>query len=102
LFLVGTEFKEDLFRSRIRAAALVSVAGIIIPFILGGGLALWLIKIPGLFSERVTSFEAVLFLGAAMSITAFPMLARIIFADTSLGTLVPTLVRSIMQQVGAF
>jgi len=92
MFLVGTEFKADLFRSRIRAAASVSVAGIIVPFILGGGLALWLIKIPGLFSERVTSFEAVLFLGAAMSITAFPMLARIIYerglAGTSLGTLV--------------
>jgi Kef-type K+ transport system membrane component KefB len=40
---------------------------------------LWLIKVPGLFSEKATMTEAVLFMGAAMSITAFPMLARIIY-----------------------
>jgi Kef-type K+ transport system membrane component KefB len=61
------------------------------PFILGGLLALWIRRVPGLFSEKVTDFEAVLFLGAAMSITAFPMLARIIYergiTGTSLGTL---------------
>ena len=61
------------------------------PFILGGLLALWIRRVPGLFSEKVTDFEAVLFLGAAMSITAFPMLARIIcergITGTSLGTL---------------
>jgi Kef-type K+ transport system membrane component KefB len=54
-------------------------------------LALWLWKVPGLFSEKATQFEAVLFLGAAMSITAFPMLARIIYerglTGSSLGTL---------------
>ncbi len=91
MFLVGTEFKIDLFRSRARSAASVSVAGMVVPFILGGLLALWIRRVPGLFSEKATDFEAVLFLGAAMSITAFPMLARIIYergiTGTPLGTL---------------
>lgn len=91
MFLVGTEFKTDLFRSRVRSAVSVSVAGMLAPFVLGGLLALWLWKVPGLFSEKATQFEAVLFLGAAMSITAFPMLARIIYergiTGSSLGTL---------------
>jgi Kef-type K+ transport system membrane component KefB len=65
MFLVGTEFKIDLFRSRARSAASVSVAGMVAPFILGGFLALWIRRVPGLFSEKATDFEAVLFLGAA-------------------------------------
>ena len=58
---------------------------------LGAGLAILLIKVPGLFSEKASLFEAMLFLGAAMAITAFPMLARIIYerglTGTPLGTL---------------
>jgi Kef-type K+ transport system membrane component KefB len=91
MFLVGAEFKTELFRSRVRSAAAVSASGMLAPFILGAGLALWLVKLPGLFSEKATVFEAILFLGAAMSITAFPMLARIIYerglTGTALGTL---------------
>jgi Kef-type K+ transport system membrane component KefB len=91
MFLVGVEFKTDLFASRVRSAAAVSVSGMLAPFALGTGLALWLIKMPGLFAEKATQFEAILFLGAAMSITAFPMLARIIYerglTGTALGTL---------------
>jgi Kef-type K+ transport system membrane component KefB len=91
MFLVGTEFKTNLFRSRARSAASVSIAGMVAPFIVGAILALWLWKVPGLFSERASQFEAILFLGAAMSITAFPMLARIIYergiTGTPLGTL---------------
>ena len=78
MFLVGAEFKTDLFRSRIRSAAAVSISGMVVPFSLGAGLAVAFIKLPGLFSEQATPLEAILFLGAAMAITAFPMLARII------------------------
>src|SRR6266446_2365800 len=91
MFLVGVEFNTETFLNRARSAASVSIAGMIAPFVLGAGLAIWLIKVPGLFSEKATQFEAILFLGAAMSITAFPMLARIIYerglTGTSLGTL---------------
>jgi Kef-type K+ transport system membrane component KefB len=91
MFLVGTEFKIDLFRSRARSAASVSVAGMVVPFILGGLLALWVRRVPGLFSPKATDLEAVLFLGAAMSITAFPMLARIIYERGMTGTALGTL-----------
>lgn len=91
MFLVGVEFNIQTFLSRARSAAAVSVAGMVVPFVLGAGLAVGLIKVPGLFSEKATLFEAMLFLGAAMSITAFPMLARIIYerglTGTPLGTL---------------
>jgi Kef-type K+ transport system membrane component KefB len=91
MFIVGSEFRPELFRARARTAASVSVAGMLAPFILGGVLALWLRRVPGLFSDKATDFEAILFLGAAMSITAFPMLARIIYerglTGTSIGTL---------------
>jgi Kef-type K+ transport system membrane component KefB len=47
--------------------------------------------VPGLFGPTATRFDATLFMGAAISITAFPMLARIIhergLSGTSLGTL---------------
>src|SRR5437016_2521320 len=91
MFLVGVEFDTETFRKRARSAASVSAAGMVAPFILGAGLAFALIKVPGLFSEKATLLESMLFLGAAMSITAFPMLARIIYerglTGTALGTL---------------
>ena len=94
MFLVGTEFRADHFKSRIRSAASVSAAGILVPFVLAFALAPWLHEIPGLFSARAKPLEAALFLGAAIAITAFPMLARIIhergLAGTSLGTLALT------------
>ena len=91
MFLVGVEFKTELFRSRLRSALGVSLSGMLVPFALGSGLAVAFVRMPGLFSERATTAEAMLFLGAAMSITAFPVLARIIhergLTGTRLGTL---------------
>jgi Kef-type K+ transport system membrane component KefB len=91
MFLVGVEFDTETFRKRARSALSVSAAGMIAPFILGAALASALVKVPGLFSEKATLLEAMLFLGASMSITAFPMLARIIYerglTGTALGTL---------------
>src|ERR1700740_2287551 len=48
MFWVGTEFRIELFRSRARSAASVSVAGMVAPFVVGGILAIWLCKVPGL------------------------------------------------------
>ena len=52
MFLVGVEFQTDLFRSRVRSAACVSIAGMAVPFLLGGLLAPWLVTVPGLFSAK--------------------------------------------------
>ncbi|HMN79660.1 MAG TPA: cation:proton antiporter [Burkholderiaceae bacterium] len=94
MFLVGTEFRTDQFRQRARSAMSVSLAGILVPFVLAFALAPWLHTIPGLFAESTRLFEASLFLGAAIAITAFPMLARIIhergLTGTPLGTLALT------------
>jgi Kef-type K+ transport system membrane component KefB len=92
MFLVGMEFKVDLFKSRARSAASVSIAGMVVPFILGGLLAPLLLKEKGqFFTPDTQTLQAALFMGAAIAITAFPMLARIIYerglSGTSLGTL---------------
>lgn len=91
MFLVGMEFRSEMFRARARAAAAVSFSGMLVPFALAALLAPWMMGIPGLFSAKVTPFVAFLFLGAAISMTGFPVMARIIhengIAGTSLGTL---------------
>jgi Kef-type K+ transport system membrane component KefB len=92
MFLIGVEFDLDLIRQRVRSAVSVSLAGIITPLVLGSLLTLVLLKQNELFSENIEPWQAMIFMGAAISITAFPMLARIILDrglnGTSLGTLV--------------
>ena len=59
--------------------------------LLGGALAVLLMRSGGFFAPEVQTFHAVLFVGAALSITAFPVLARIIYergiAGTAMGSL---------------
>ncbi|NJN53894.1 MAG: cation:proton antiporter, partial [Anaerolineae bacterium] len=74
MFLIGTEFSVGLISNRLKSAAMVSFAGIATPFMLGGLLALLMLKNEALFTPGVLPWEAMLFTGAAMSITAFPML----------------------------
>ncbi|MFZ4849476.1 MAG: cation:proton antiporter [Caldilinea sp.] len=91
MFLVGLEFDTELIRRRLRSAVGVSLSGILAPFALGCGLGFFLIQSGGFFSPEVVVWEGMFFVGAAMSITAFPMLARIIYerglSGTSLGAL---------------
>jgi Kef-type K+ transport system membrane component KefB len=94
MFLVGLEFDVDKLRARARSAAFVGWAGILAPFLLGVALAYGLGDRFGLFAPAARGWERALFLGAAISITAFPMLARILYergiANTSMGTLALT------------
>jgi Kef-type K+ transport system membrane component KefB len=91
MFLVGLGFRSDHFRNNMRKAAAVSVSGMVAPFALAILGTPWLMSIPGLFAPDASRFHATLFMGAAIAITAFPMLARIIhergLSHTSLGTL---------------
>lgn len=91
MFLVGLGFDREEFRVSARGAATVSIAGMAAPFAAAFILAPWLLDQPGLFSARVTQLEASLFLGAAIAITAFPMLARIIHERGLTGTAMGTL-----------
>jgi len=91
MFLVGLGFDRTHFRIHGRSAAAVSISGMAAPFLAALLITPWLMGIDGLFAPSVNRFEATLFMGAAISITAFPMLARIIhergITNSPLGTL---------------
>jgi Kef-type K+ transport system membrane component KefB len=78
MFIVGLEFRVDLVRARMKSALAISFSGILVPFGLGCAVALWLVSRGGFFTDKVGAWRAAPYLGAAMAITAFPMLARII------------------------
>lgn len=76
MFLVGLEFDPRLLEGRGRAAVVISAAGIVVPLVLGVGVAMLL---PADLSQPgVPRFTFALFTGVAMSVTAFPVLARIL------------------------
>jgi Kef-type K+ transport system membrane component KefB len=74
MFAVGYLLDLRLIRGRERVAASVSVSSIILPLSLGVGLGVWLASRHHV--HRVLPFA--LFVGTAMSVTAFPVLARIL------------------------
>jgi len=91
MFMVGMGFRTAHFRSNAKSAAAVSLSGIAVPFLAAILLTPWLLGMAGLFGAGVTSWQATLFLGAAIAVTAFPVLARILHErgldGTPLGTL---------------
>ncbi|MFC4587156.1 cation:proton antiporter [Sphaerisporangium corydalis] len=74
MFVVGLELDQKLVRGKGKVAASISVGSTVVPFVLGVLLALTLADEHA--HGRTLAF--VLFLGAAMSATAFPVLARIL------------------------
>ncbi len=90
MFLVGLGFQKEHFRQNAGSAAAVSLSGMAAPFLVAALLAPWLLT-HGLFGAGINQMQAWLFMGAAISITAFPMLARIIhergLSGTPLGSL---------------
>src|SRR5207245_5123660 len=89
MFLVGLELAPALLRGRGRAAILTSHSSILTPFALGIALAAWLYHEHAPHGVRFLSFA--LFMGASMSITAFPVLARILIERDLLKTKVGAL-----------
>ncbi len=89
MFLVGLELNAGLLRQRAHATVAVSHASIVAPFLLGATLALLLY--PRLSHDGVPFTSFALFMGVAMAITAFPVLARILtdrgMTTTNLGTM---------------
>lgn len=76
MFLVGMDLDLDRLREKQHAALIVSHVSIVVPFFLGVTLSLVFYR---LFAPVDISFRAfALFVGIAMSVTAFPVLARII------------------------
>jgi Kef-type K+ transport system membrane component KefB len=91
MFLVGLDFRSDDFRANAPSAVAVSVSGILVPFLVAIIGTPFLMSVPGLFVAAVSRFNATLFLGAAIAITAFPVLARIIQERGLNGSLIGTL-----------
>jgi len=92
MFVIGMELDLKVLKNKAHDAVVISHASIIFPFALGMGLAYFIYQ--SFAPEGVQFLSFALFLGIAMSITAFPVLARIVqergLHKTKLGTVVIT------------
>lgn len=92
MFVVGMELDLKLLKNKAQDAVVISHASIIIPYALGMALAYFIYDEFAPQGVEYTSFS--LFMGIAMSITAFPVLARIIqernLTKTKLGAIAIT------------
>ncbi len=92
MFVIGMELDTQMLRQKARAAILISHFSIVIPFILGLVLSYFLYA--AYAPEGIPFYAFSLFIGIALSITAFPVLARIIkergLSGTKLGTMAIT------------
>ncbi len=90
MFIVGLEFRMDIVRKRFASSVAVSLAGMAAPFVLGAAVGWYFWNHTQLFPKATSEQNAMIFMGASMCITAFPMLARIIhfkgLAGTTMGT----------------
>lgn len=84
LFVVGLELDLSLLSNRAQTAVVVSNTSIVVPYFLGVLLSLFLYR--ELAPEGVSFLAFALFMGIAMSITAFPVLARILAERRMTGT----------------
>ncbi|KAA0109787.1 cation:proton antiporter [Mycolicibacterium sp. P1-5] len=91
MFLVGCSFQTSILSAHLRQAGSTAAAGIGIPLILGGVLGWAMVSLGGYFTDKVVHWQGGLFVAAAVAITAFPMLARIVYDSgllkTRLGTM---------------
>lgn len=76
MFVIGLELDINVIRKQAKSAVVISHASIIIPYTLGMCLALFMYN--AYAPENISFLSFSLFMGIAMSITAFPVLARII------------------------
>lgn len=89
MFAVGLRLDRGMLRGRARTAVAVSHASIAVPFAFGAAIAPWIHPaLAGTTASGATTplLPFTLFLGAAMSVTAFPVLARILTDRGLLGT----------------
>ena len=89
MFLIGFELNPKYLSGNLKTAILISNLSIIVPF--ASAFVLSFVLYPLVSSTQVNFVPFALFLGAAMSITAFPVLARIITENNLQGTRLGTL-----------
>ncbi|MBW8361471.1 MAG: cation:proton antiporter [Kaistella sp.] len=92
MYIVGMELDLSVLRKKANDAVVISHASIIVPFALGVGLSYFIYQ--ELAPDHIPFLSFALFIAIAMSITAFPVLARIVqernLQKTKLGTVVIT------------
>jgi Kef-type K+ transport system membrane component KefB len=76
MVLVGVELDLEQLRARLDVSSGIAQASIAAPFLIGSVMALWIY--PALSTEDVPFTQFALFMGVAMSVTAFPVLAQIL------------------------
>ncbi len=90
LFCVGLDFDVAQVRQRGRLTLAVAAAGVVVPFVLAWPLAWATQGVPGWFAGGASLGQQVLFLGASLAVTAFPMLVWIVrskgLASSPMGT----------------
>ncbi|WP_320772911.1 cation:proton antiporter [Streptomyces sp. CRN 30] len=86
MFHVGWDFRMDRLSGVARSAGLVSAVGVVVPVLLGVVLIYAVGERTGALAEDVPLVVSALFVGVALAITAFPMLARIISERGLAGT----------------
>jgi len=84
MFLVGLELDTAILRRHAGGVARIAVVNLLVPFAIGSGLALWLY--PSMHGDVENRVAFVLFAGTALSITAMPVLTRILTDWRMLGT----------------
>lgn len=91
MFMVGASFNLQLLSTHLRQAATTSAVGIACPMLLGGVVGWWLVSSRGFFTQDIQPWQGGIFMAAAVAVTAFPMLAWIIYdsglVDSRMGTL---------------
>lgn len=89
MFVIGMELDFSVLKNKINETLVISHAGILVPFFLGIVASYWIYE--EYAAVRTSFLPFALFIGISMSITAFPVLARIIqernMTKTPLGTL---------------
>jgi Kef-type K+ transport system membrane component KefB len=76
MFLIGVELNPDLVRRRMHATLTTALSSVVLPLVLGSMLGVYLDA--RLAPAGVSTAHFALFMGVAMAITAFPVLARIL------------------------
>ena len=102
LFLVGLEIDSNVIKRNLRLSATIALAGMVVPFGIGAGVAAAIYR--EFVDPSIEFTHFMLFTGVAFSITAFPVLCRILtelkLLDTTVGIVV--LSAGVGNDIGAY
>lgn len=76
MFLVGLELNFDQVRQQLRSTVVIAAGSMLVPMLLGAGLAWWLHE--RYAGPDVSRLTFMMFVGLALAVTAFPVLARVL------------------------